>query len=201
MADEKPTTTEQMAELAKAIAAKKLEAEPEIIKGSTNSLALQKAIKEAVAPEEPDRANIRKYGVDGEFDTETYRQLFNGFLIDPTILNISTKKPISQMDNEELTAWIYKLDEFTRTAKVAKQAARVTIEDRKLQMTEDQKKKQYELDKKYKPQAPARASKTTKSKTPKSKMTEEEKRIKACMDLMGKNETDAIAWLKEKGRL
>jgi hypothetical protein len=145
----------------------------------------------------------RMVGASGEFDTETYKQLFNGFLVDPTILNISSEKAISQMDNEELTAWIYKLEDFVRTAKVAKQAARVTIEDRKLQMTEEQKKKQRELDNKYKPATPskAKASKTKAAKGTKAKLTEEEKRIRACMDLLTLSETDAIAWLKSKGRL
>jgi hypothetical protein len=145
----------------------------------------------------------RKHDSSGNFDTETYRMLFNGFLKSPTELNISSEKSIGEMDNEELTSWIYKLEDFVREAKVAKQAARVTIEDRKLQMTEEQRKKQREIDNKYKPAAPVRAtsSKTKAKKGTKAKLTEEEKRIKACMDLMGKSEADAIAWLKEKGRL
>ena len=145
----------------------------------------------------------RKYGVDGEFDTETYRVLFNGFLKDPTVLNISSDKPIGEMDDEQLTAWIYKLEEFTRTAKVAKQAARVTIEDRKLQMTDSQKKIQYELDKKYKPVTRVKAV-STKGKAKKgtaAKLTEEQKRIKAAMDLLSLDEEKAIEWLKAKGRI
>jgi hypothetical protein len=152
---------------------------------------------------EADKAEARKVGIGEVFDTEKYRQLFNGFLKDPTVLNISSEKSVGEMNNEELTAWIYKLDDFVRDAKVAKQAARVTIEDRKLQMTEEQKKKQYELDKKYKPATPKRVSaKAPKAaKGTKAKLTEEEKRIKACMDLMGFDEAKAIEWLKSKGRL
>ena len=150
-----------------------------------------------------DKADARKVGIKEPFDTEKYRILFNGFLKDPTILNISSEKSVNEMDNEELTSWIYKLDDFVRDAKVAKQAARVTIEDRKLQMTEQQKKKQLELDRKYKPPTPARAS----AKPPKAKkgtkehLTEEQKRIRAAMDLLGFEESKAIEWLKEKGRL
>ena len=155
--------------------------------------------------EEPkiDRTHVRKHGVDGNFDTETYRQLFNGFLKDPTILNIASEKSISEMDNEELTAWIFRLEDFVREAKVAKQAARITIEDRKLVMTEAQKKAQYELDKKYKPAAPVKATstKTTAKKGTKAKLTEEQKRIKAAMDLLSMSEEKAIEWLKAKGRL
>ena len=137
------------------------------------------------------------------FDTEQYNQLFCGFSKDPTVLNISSEKSVSEMTNEELTAWIYKLDDFCRDAKVAKQAARITIEDRKLQMTEEQKKKQRELDKKYQPATPKRASAKAPAakKGTKAKLTEEEKRIKACMDLMGYDEAKAIEWLKSKGRL
>ncbi|MHA2303406.1 MAG: hypothetical protein ACXACD_20900 [Candidatus Thorarchaeota archaeon] len=152
---------------------------------------------------EPDKAEARKVGIGEPFDTEKYRQLFNGFLKDPTVLNISSEKSVAEMDNEELTAWIYHLDEFVRDAKVAKQAARVTLEDRRLQMTEEQKKIQYELDKKYKPATPARVSaKAPKAKKgTKEKLTEEQKRIKAAMDLMGLSEEKAIEWLKAKGRL
>jgi hypothetical protein len=153
--------------------------------------------------QEPDKAETRKAGIGEPFDTEKYRTLFNGFLKDPTVLNISSEKSVAEMSNEELTAWIYHLDEFVRDAKVAKQAARVTLEDRRLQMTEEQKKIQYELDKKYKPATPARASaKAPKAKKgTKEKLTEEQKRIKACMDLMGFDEAKAIEWLKSKGRL
>ena len=149
------------------------------------------------------KAETRKLGIGETFDTKLYEELFIGFSKDPTVLNISSEKSVSQMDNEELTAWIYKLDDFVRVAKVAKQAARVTIEDRKLQMTEEQKKKQAALDRQYKPATPKRASAKAPAakKGTKAKLTEEEKRIKAVMDLLNLDELKAIEWLKSKGRL
>lgn len=150
---------------------------------------------------ETDPSNVRKYGVGGQFDTETYRILFNGFLKDPTELNISCEKSVAQMNDEELTSWIYKLEEFVKVAKVAKQAARVTIEDRKLQMTEKQKATQLELDRKYKPATPKKAAPTKAKGASKAKLTEEQKKIKAAMDLLSLDEAGAILWLKAKGRL
>jgi hypothetical protein len=163
---------------------------------TVNNMLYNRAEKEDIDPRDE-----RKYGAGGQFDTETYRILFNGFLRDPTELNISCEHSVSEMDNEELTAWIARLEEFVKVAKVAKQAARVTIEDRKLQMTEEQKKKQLELDRKYKPAVAIKAVKTKSGKTPKAKISHEEKLIKTAMDMMSFDETAAIAWLKEKGRL
>lgn len=137
-----------------------------------------------------------------DFDTETYRTLFNGYLKDPTQLAISNEKPIVEMSDEELTAWVFKLEDFIRTAKVAKQAARVTLEDRRLQMTEEQRKKQRMLDLKYKPATVKKESpKKARGGSSTPKLSIEEKTINAAIDLMGMTREKAIAWCKAKSRI
>ncbi len=144
----------------------------------------------------------RKQAVSISFDNDLYRELFNGYVKDPQKLAISADKPVGEMSGEEITDWFYKLEEFVRYARVAKQVTRITIEDRLLQATDDQKKKQRELDRLYKPVEQVKVKAPGKSaKSSSKKLTDEEKKIKAAMDLLGMNEEKAIEWLKSKGRL
>lgn len=143
----------------------------------------------------------RMVGTGMNFDTDTYRTLFNGFLKDPTQLAISNEKALLEMSNEELTAWINKLEDFVRIAKVAKQAAHVTLEDRRLQMTEEQRAEQRRLDLKYKPATVASAPKKERKSSGKAKLTAEQKMINATIDLLGCDKLKAIAWLKAKSKI
>jgi DNA repair exonuclease SbcCD nuclease subunit len=139
-------------------------------------------------------------GTGMNFDTDTYKELFNGFLKDPTQLAISGEKPIVEMSNEELTAWINKLEDFVRIAKVAKQAAHVTLEDRRLQMTEEQRAEQRRLDLKYKP-ATVKTAPKKERKTSSKKLSPEQKMISATIDILECDKAKAISWLKAKGKL
>lgn len=146
----------------------------------------------------------RLSGSSPTFDDETYRKLFNGFVVDPTSLQVTSDKPVVQMTDEELMIWIHKLDDFIRVTKLAQQASRVNLEDRKLKYTTEQREALERLDRKYKPatldESKLRKIKQAKVKEPELKPKNEwEKRVFAAMKILEMTREAAEVWVTAQG--
>lgn len=134
------------------------------------------------------------------FDEQTYKDLFNGFQLKRTELSISNEKALLEMSDTELLDWVHKMEDFVRLAKVASVSARVRLEDRKLQLSEQQREALAKLDRQYKPKTvKEKPAKEKKEKEPSWKpVTPYEKKVAAAMKILGMTKEAAMAWVTEQ---
>lgn len=132
------------------------------------------------------------------YEDSTFKELFNAFQLKPIDLTIKSEKALMEMSDEELLAWVHKMDDFIRVTKVASTSARVRLEDRKLQLTNEQREALAKLDRAYKPRV-AKVERVKKEKVEVEgawrPVTAEEKKVAAAMKILGMSKEDAEAWV------
>jgi len=147
-------------------------------------------------------SEIKFLGDTQNFDEKTFKELFNDFQIKSIELSIDSPKALLEMSDEELLDWVHKLDDFVRVVKVAATSSRVKLEDRKLQLSQEQRAALDKLDRAYKPKT-VKIVKEKKEAKERAKeydwaTTPELKRVAAVMKLLGLTREDAEAWIKEQ---
>ena len=145
-------------------------------------------------------SDVRMTGPEATLGEEAYRKVFNGSVQEKVDLVVQTRA-IKEMDDEELTKFIYEMEEFVKKSRIVSQAARINLEDRKLRYTEEQKARLKELDKTYKPKprTPENEEKQPrKAKAPEEKLPADpiEKKIITLMKVMQFSREEAIEYLK-----
>jgi hypothetical protein len=136
------------------------------------------------------------------FDESTYKTLFNDFQLKGVDLKITSPKALVEMTDEELLAWVHLMDDFVRIAKVASTSSRVRLEDRKLQLTLEQRQAIEKLDRQYKPKT-VKAEKEKKEKVVKEAKdawadTPELKRVAATMKILDMTREEAETWIADQ---
>jgi hypothetical protein len=134
------------------------------------------------------------------FDEKTYIELFNAFQLKPTNLDIQNVKSIIEMDDKELLDWVHKLDDFVRIVKVASTSARVALENRKLQLSIEQREALAKLDRQYRPKT-VKPENVRKAKTTEPKwipVTANDKKVAAAMKILRMSKEDAEKWVAEQ---
>ena len=136
-------------------------------------------------------------GSEATLGEEAYRKVFNGTVLEGVDL-VKKTKALKDMTDEELTSFIYEMEDFVRRSRIVAQAARINLEDRKLRYTEEQLKALRELDKQYKPKPVAsdREPRERKAAPPRDPF---EKKLAALIDIMGMTAEQAVEYLAAKG--
>ena len=134
------------------------------------------------------------------FDENTYKTLFNDFQLKGVKLEIDSTKALVEMSDEELLAWVHLMDDFVRVAKVASTSSRVRLEDRKLQLTLEQRAAIEKLDRQYKPKTVriAKEKKEAKPKADEWANTPELKRVAATMRILQMTREEAEQWIADQ---
>ncbi len=137
-------------------------------------------------------------GSEATLGEEAYRKVFNGSILEGVDL-VQKTKAIKEMTDEELTAFIYEMEDFVRRSRIVAQAARINLEDRKLRYTEEQLKALRELDKVYKPKPISTSDEGKRERKAAPPKDPFEKKLAALIDIMGMTADQAVEYLAAKG--
>ena len=144
-------------------------------------------------------SDVHISGPETTLGEEEYRKVFNGTVNEGVNLSQQTK-PIKDMTDEELTAFIYEMERFVKLARIVTQAARINIEDRKLRYTDEQRAALKAFDKTYKPR-PVSSDRPERVKKEASTLPKDpyDKKVAGLVNIMGMTQAEAEQYLAGKG--